>query len=90
MSGQVYVGGIAGHTGVSGSILACETRGAVIGDSMTGGITGYNEGLLADCTNSACVNVESTDPRLDLEDLDLTLTPDLSKLGQANTGASAG
>lgn len=89
VSGQVYVGGIVGHTGASGSILACETRGAVIGDSMTGGITGYNEGLLADCTNSACVNVESTDPRLDLEDLDLTLTPDLSKLGQANTGASA-
>ena len=89
VSGQVYVGGIAGHTGASGSILACETRGAVIGDSMTGGITGYNEGLLADCTNSACVNVESTDPRLDLEDLDLTLTPDLSKLGQANAGVSA-
>lgn len=89
VSGQVYVGGIAGHTGASGSILACETRGAVIGDSMTGGITGYNEGLLADCTNSACVNVESTDPRLDLEDLDLTLTPDLSKLGQANAGASS-
>ena len=89
VSGQVYVGGIAGHTGASGSILACETRGAVIGDSMTGGITGYNEGLLADCTNSACINVESTDPRLDLEDLDLTLTPDLSKLGQANAGASA-
>lgn len=89
VSGQVYVGGIAGHTGASGSILVCETRGAVIGDSMTGGITGYNEGLLADCTNSACVNVESTDPRLDLEDLDLTLTPGLSKLGQANTGASA-
>ena len=87
MSGQVYVGGIAGHTGASGSILACETRGAVIGDSMTGGITGYNEGLLADCTNSACINVESTDPRLDLEDLDLT--PDLSKLGQANAGASS-
>ena len=89
VSGQVYVGGIAGHTGASGSILACETRGAVIGGSMTGGITGYNEGLLADCTNSACVNVESTDPRLDLEDLDLTLTPDLSKLGQANAGVSA-
>lgn len=89
VSGQVYVGGIAGHTGVSGSILACETRGAAIGGSMTGGITGYNEGLLADCTNSACINVESTDPRLDLEDLDLTLTPDLSKLGQANAGASA-
>lgn len=87
VSGQVYVGGIAGHTGASGSILVCETRGAVIGDSMTGGITGYNEGLLADCTNSACVNVESTDPRLDLEDLDLT--PDLSKLGQANAGASS-
>ncbi len=87
VSGQVYVGGIAGHTGASGSILACETRGAVIGDSMTGGITGYNEGLLADCTNSACINVESTDPRLDLEDLDLT--PDLSKLGQANAGASS-
>lgn len=87
VSGQVYVGGIAGHTGVSGSILACETRGAAIGGSMTGGITGYNEGLLADCTNSACINVESTDPRLDLEDLDLT--PDLSKLGQANAGASS-
>lgn len=87
VSGQVYVGGIAGHTGASGSILACETRGAVIGGSMTGGITGYNEGLLADCTNSACINVESTDPRLDLEDLDLT--PDLSKLGQANAGASS-
>lgn len=32
---------------------------------MTGGIAGYNEGLIASCENNAFVNVESTDPRID-------------------------
>ena len=55
---------------------------------MTGGVAGYNEGLIASCENNAFVNVESTDPRIDLDDLALSLTMDLSALSRLNAGTS--
>lgn len=88
VSGKSSIGGIAGANMADGSILNCQAAGAAAGEVMTGGIAGYNEGLLASCENNAFVNVESTDPRIDLDDLALSLTMDLSALSRLNAGTS--
>ena len=88
VSGKANIGGIAGANLVAGSILNCQVDGAAAGEVMTGGITGYNEGLVASCENNAFVNVASTDPRIDLDDLTQALTMDLSTLSRLNAGAS--
>ena len=88
VSGKTNVGGIAGANMAAGSILHCQADGAAAGEVMTGGIVGYNEGLAASCENNAFVNVESTDPRIDLDDLTQALTMDLSALSRLNAGTS--
>ena len=88
VSGKANIGGIAGANLVAGSILNCQVDGAAAGEVMTGGITGYNEGLVASCENNAFVNVASTDPRIDLDDLTQALTMDLSTLSRLNAGTS--
>ncbi len=88
VSGKANIGGIAGANMAAGSILHCQASGAAAGEVMTGGIAGYNEGLLASCENSAFVNVASTDPRIDLDDLTQALTMDLSALSRLNAGTS--
>lgn len=88
VSGKANIGGIAGANMAAGSILHCQASGAAAGEAMTGGIAGYNEGLLASCENSAFVNVASTDPRIDLDDLTQALTMDLSALSRLNAGTS--
>lgn len=88
VSGKANIGGIAGANMAAGSILHCQASGAAAGEVMTGGIAGYNEGLVASCENSAFVNVASTDPRIDLDDLTQALTMDLSALSRLNAGTS--
>ena len=88
VSGKDNVGGIAGANMAAGSVLNCQADGAAAGEVMTGGIAGYNEGLLASCENNAFVNVESTDPRIDLDDLAQALTLDLSALSRLNAGTT--
>lgn len=88
VSGKANIGGIVGSNLVAGSILNCQVDGAAAGEVMTGGITGYNEGLVASCENNAFVNVASTDPRIDLDDLTQALTMDLSTLSRLNAGTS--
>lgn len=88
VSGKANIGGIAGANMAAGSILHCQASGAAAGETMTGGIAGYNEGLVASCENSAFVNVASTDPRIDLDDLTQALTMDLSALSRLNAGTS--
>ena len=85
VSGKTGVGGIAGTNTASGSLLSCRTIGAVLGERMTGGIVGDNQGLAAACTSDAYVNAESIDPHIDLEDLDLSFTLDLSLLSRVST-----
>ena len=89
VSGKLCAGGIAGANTASGSILSCRTIGAVLGERMTGGIVGDNEGLAAGCSSDAYVNAESIDPHIDLEELDLSFTLDLSLLSRASTSATA-
>ena len=85
VSGKRSVGGIAGENAAAGVIRACTSSGAVFGENMTGGIAGCNSGSLLACRNGAYVNIESTDPAIDLENLDLSFSLDLAKLTQLDT-----
>lgn len=65
------VGGLVGLNGAGGTIADCVSMGGVTGSSMTGGIAGKNEGLIQHCENQSFVNIESADPNLNLEGLNL-------------------
>lgn len=85
VSGKRSVGGITGENAVSGIVRSCSASGAVLGENMTGGVAGCSLGSLLSCRNDAYINVESTDPSIDLDDLDLSFSLDVSKLSQLNT-----
>ena len=78
--GATNVGGIAGANKLSGSITGCLAAGEIIGESAVGGIAGRNEGLISSTTNSSKVNTVSITPSLSLEDINLSLTIDITKL----------
>ena len=84
-SGKRNVGGIAGYNAATGVIRSCEASGAIFGQNMTGGIVGYNLGAIVSSKNRAYVNIESTDPAIDLDDLSFEFSLDLSKLSQLDT-----
>ena len=84
-SGKRNVGGIAGYNAATGVIRSCEASGAIFGQNMTGGLVGYNLGAIVSSKNRAYVNIESTDPAIDLDDLSFEFSLDLSKLSQFDT-----
>ncbi len=61
VTGNDYVGGIAGMNELTGVISGCEAGGIVRGVHFTGGIAGENIGNIANCTNNAAVNTSNTD-----------------------------
>ncbi len=85
VSGGWATGGLVGENKASGVVRACRTGGTVDGENRTGGLVGCNLGVIEDCENTAYVNIESVDPAIDLSDLDLTFSLDLSTLSQFST-----
>lgn len=97
VSGKRNVGGIAGKNSQTGVISGCRSSGALFGENMSGGIAGYNLGLISDCTNGMYVNIESTDPSIDLSSIDIDFSLDIAQLTQvsadnvaSDTGGIAG
>lgn len=84
VSGRLNTGGIAGTNAASGRIEDCSVSGSVEGDRQTGGIAGTNNGSLSVCRNEAFVNVVNVDETIDLENLSLDLTFDLTQLQTVN------
>ena len=78
--GATNVGGIAGVNRLSGSIIGCLAGGEIIGESAVGGIAGRNEGLISSATSTMKVNTVSITPSLSLDDINLSLTIDITKL----------
>lgn len=78
--GKSDVGGIAGINRLSGSISRCQSVGEVIGEGRTGGIVGSNAGLISSCKSSAKVNTISVSPSLSLDEINISLTLDITKL----------
>lgn len=71
VSGNSYVGGIAGTNGVSGIIEDCEVRGHIDGTHQVGGVAGENLGTIRYCTNRAPINTEAKDNSVELSDITL-------------------
>ena len=85
VSGKRSVGGVVGRNRSSGVVRACEASGAIFGQNMTGGIVGENLGSIFSCRSRAYVNIESTDPSIDLSNMNLEFSLDLAKLSRADT-----
>ena len=85
VSGGWATGGLVGENKASGVLRGCRTGGTVDGENRTGGLVGCNLGVIEDCENAAYVNIESVDPGIDLSDLDLTFSLDLTKLSELST-----
>ena len=97
VKGKTHTGGIVGINGPSATLQNCRVSGTVLGENMTGGICGYNQGSIIKCKNDASVNDVSVDLAISLEDLNLDISMDLSKLNgmnvlgvAADTGGVAG
>lgn len=88
VTGNDFVGGIAGINTIAGSIVKCRANGAVRGDNMVGGIAGVNNGSMIGCINYALVNTESIEMGVDLADLELNFSLDLTKLSANRSGVS--
>lgn len=70
--GKNMVGGIAGQNFAEGGLVDCRSIGSVLGGAMVGGIVGSNEGSILSAVNESYVNTESTDPKLNISDLNIT------------------
>lgn len=97
IKGSAKVGGIAGENGTTGKIRECAADGSIVGKSKTGGIVGNNLGMVSSCESKCGVNVESADPGLNPEKLDIELSEDLLTIGnldvinvETDTGGIAG
>ena len=80
VSGSQQVGGLVGLNGYTGELQGCRVSGTMLGESMTGGISGYNQGNITGCKNDASVNNVSVDPAISLDDIELDVSMDVSKL----------
>ena len=85
VSGSHNTGAIVGENKASGRLSSCRASGTVDGENRTGGIAGCNLGLVSACRNSSYVNIESVDPGLNLDNLNLSFSFDLSKLSDLST-----
>ena len=84
VKGKTHTGGIVGINGTLATLQNCRISGMVLGETMTGGICGYNQGTIIKCKNDASVNNVSVDPVISLEDLNLDISMDLSKMNSMN------
>ena len=72
VTGGTFVGGIAGENLPYGCLENCRAYGSVQGSSMTGGLAGRNSGSILSCANESYVNITSVDPKVNLNDMDVT------------------
>ncbi len=82
--GSYDVGGIVGINQTSGTVKECSVDGEIIGENRTGGIAGSNAGLISSSQNRAKVNTISVTPELTLDELNISLTLDITKLPSMN------
>ena len=69
VSGNDYVGGIAGLNELTGLIEDCSVEGALSGNHFVGGIAGGSKGVIRDCENRAPVNTQSQENIVDIDDI---------------------
>ena len=85
--GSVDIGGIAGINRINGTISSCSVSGEIIGETRTGGIAGNNEGMVSSSENSSKVNTICINPSVSLDDINISLTLDISKISSLNNSS---
>lgn len=74
--GEVYgidsVGAIAGANKETGKIVSCDSNALVLATNRTGGVVGWNDGLISGCVSESHVNIEELEPTLDLAGMDVS------------------
>jgi hypothetical protein len=56
ISGDSYVGGVAGFNIDGGIVQYCYTTGGISGNNVLGGVVGYNSGTVQDCYSTSSVS----------------------------------
>ncbi len=79
------VGGIAGRNTMTGVISGCVVSGGVFGRDMTGGVAGENLGRIESCQNDSYVNIQSVDPGVSSDMLDISDIRDLLAFSDPDT-----
>ena len=75
LSGNDYIGGIAGTNAVTGIIESCQTEGEIHGNHFVGGIAGNNSGVIRACKNTALINTTAQQNSVGISEITLdTLT----------------
>lgn len=87
ISGNDYVGGIAGVNELSGLIHNCGTDGKISGKHFCGGIVGISKGVVRNCENRALINTESQENVVDIDEIS---TEALISSESANTVTDVG
>lgn len=85
--GSSDVGGIVGINRTEGSVVSCLVSGEILGENRTGGIVGSNEGLISSCQNQGKINTISVNPSLSLDEINVSLTLDISKITSLNNSS---
>ena len=78
VSGGTGVGGIVGKNCETGTIYSCQSYGTIDGSLRTGGIAGENAGTVSQSVNHSSVNTSNEEKSQTLEDLELSISMDLS------------
>lgn len=69
VSGNEYIGGIAGINTVSGIVENCTMEGSVYGNHFVGGVAGKNSGVIRNSENKAQINDTAVENNVELSDI---------------------
>ena len=79
VSGDDYVGGIAGMNELTGNITNCSVTGYIKGVHFAGGVAGENMGNISKCINESAVNTTNVDTQITIDSMN-TLNKVLSMI----------
>lgn len=71
VSGNEYIGGLAGNNAINGIIEDCSVLGNIYGGHFVGGVAGKNSGVIRNCINKAQINVTAQQNDVELSDITL-------------------
>lgn len=71
VSGEECVGAVVGINRETGVINFCKSNATVLATNQTGGISGYNEGLISNCSSESAINTEELDTSVDVGGVDI-------------------
>jgi len=85
VSGDDYVGGIAGTNELTGDIKGCTVKGYIKGVHFTGGIAGQNMGNISKCINNSAVNTTNIDTQITVDNIN-TLSKAFNIIKNSDSG----